>query len=76
MVQNESEDKLKDFLTYINAVNAGIHFTAFVSANCVTSNCGTFHCHNQGANCNMKWAVCVIKCDVCGMQYIGQTNIV
>ena len=22
----------------------------------------------------MKWAVYVIMCDVCGMQYVGQTN--
>ena len=48
--------------------------TAFVSAICVTSNHRTFHCRNQGANCNMKWAVYVIMCDVCGMQYVGQTN--
>ena len=50
--------------------------TAFVSANCVTStsNGRTFHCRNQGTNFNMKWAVNVIMCDVCGMQYVGQTN--
>ena len=50
--------------------------TAFVSSSCVTStsNGRTFHCRNQGANCNMKWAVYVIMCDVCGMQYVGQTN--
>ena len=33
-----------------------------------------FHCRNQGTNCNAKWAVYVIICDVCGMQYVGQTN--
>ena len=50
--------------------------TAFVSASCVTStsNGRTFHCRNQGTNCNAKWAVYVIMCDVCGMQYVGQTN--
>ena len=50
--------------------------TAFVSASCVTStsNGRTFHCRNQGTNCNTKWAVYVIMCDVCGMQYVGQTN--
>ena len=48
--------------------------TAFVSASCVTSNGRTFHCRNQGKNCNTKWAVYVIMCDVCGMQYVGQTN--
>ena len=49
--------------------------TTFISANCVTSACSgrTFHCCNQGANCNMKWAVYMIMCDVCGMQYVGQT---
>ena len=25
-------------------------------------------------NINTKWAVYVIMCDVCGMQYVGQTN--
>ena len=34
----------------------------------------TFHCRNQGANCNTKWAVYIIMCDVCGMQYVGQTG--
>ena len=24
--------------------------------------------------CNTKWAVYVIMCDACGMQYVGQTN--
>ena len=50
--------------------------TAFVSASCVTSNSNgrTFHCRNQGTNCNTKWAVYVIMCDVCGLQYVGQTN--
>ena len=50
--------------------------TAFVSASCVTitSNGRTFHCRNQGTNCNAMWAVYVIMCDVCGMQYVGQTN--
>ena len=50
--------------------------TAFVSASCVTSNSNgrTFHCCNQGTNCNTKWAVYVIMCDVCGLQYVGQTN--
>ena len=48
--------------------------TASVSASCVTSNGRTFHCRNQGTNCNTKWAVYVIMCDVCGMQYVGQTN--
>ena len=50
--------------------------TAFVSASCVTStsNDRTFRCRNQGTNCNTKWAVHVIMCDVCGMQYVGQTN--
>ena len=45
--------------------------TAFVSASCDTSNSNgrTFHCRNQGT----KWAVYVIMCDVCGMQYVGQT---
>ena len=31
-------------------------------------------CHNQGTNCKTKWAVYVIMCDVCGMQYIVQTS--
>ena len=50
--------------------------TAFVYASCVTStsNGRTFYCRNQGTNCNTKWAVYVIMCDVCGMQYVGQTN--
>ena len=50
--------------------------TAFVSASCITStsNGRTFYCHNQGTNCNTKWAVYVIMCDVCGLQYVGQTN--
>ena len=50
--------------------------TAFFSASCVTttSKGRTFHCRNQGTNCNTKWAVYAIMCDVCGMQYIGQTN--
>ena len=50
--------------------------TAIVSASCVTStsNGRTFHCRNQGTNCNTKSAVYVIMCDVCGMQYVGQTN--
>ena len=50
--------------------------TTFVSANCVTStsNGRTFHCRNQSTNCNTKWAVYVIMCDVCGMQYVGQRN--
>ena len=50
--------------------------TAFVSASCVTSvsNGRTFHCRNQGTNCNSKLAVYVIMRDVCGMQYVGQTN--
>ena len=49
---------------------------AFVSASCVTStsNGRTVNCRNQGTNCNTKWAVHVIMCDVCGMQYVGQTN--
>ena len=44
--------------------------TDIVSANCVTStsNGRTFHCRNQGANCNTKSAVYVIMFDVCGMQ--------
>ena len=50
--------------------------TTFVSANCVTStsNGRTFHCRNQGTNCNTKWAVYVIMCHVCGMEYVGQTS--
>ena len=50
--------------------------TAFVSASCVTSSCNgrTFHCRKQDTNYNTKWAVNVIICDVCGMQYAGQTN--
>ena len=50
--------------------------TAVVSASCVTSssNGRTFHCRNQGMNCNTKLAVYVIMCDACGMQYVGQTN--
>ena len=51
--------------------------TAFVSANCVTStsNSRTFHCRNQGTNCNTMWAVYVKMRDVCGMQYVcGMTN--
>ena len=50
--------------------------TAFVSSSCVnsTSSGRTFHCRNQGTNCNTKWAVYVIMCDVCGMQHVGQTN--
>ena len=50
--------------------------TAFVSVNCVTStsNDGTFHCRDKGTNCNTKWAVHVIMCDVCDIQYVGQTN--
>ena len=48
--------------------------TAFVSAYCFISNDGTFHCRDQGTNCNTKWAVYVIMCDVCGMQYVCQTN--
>ena len=48
--------------------------TAFVSANCITSNGRTFNCRNQGTNYNTKWAVYVIMCDVCGLQYVGQTN--
>ena len=50
--------------------------TAFVSASCFTStsNGRTFNCRNQGTNCNTKWAVYVIMCDVCGVQYVGQTN--
>ena len=50
--------------------------TAIDYASCVTStsNGRTFHCHNQGTNCNTKLAVYVIMCDVCGMQYAGQTN--
>ena len=49
--------------------------TAFISASFVTStsNDRTFHCRNQGTNYNSKWAVYVIMCDVCGMQYVGQT---
>ena len=49
---------------------------AFASANCVTrtSNGRTFHCRNQGANCNTNRAVYVLMCDVCGMQYVGQAN--
>ena len=50
--------------------------TAFVSTSCVNSNGRTFHCRNQGTNCNTKWAVYVIMCDVCGMQYVGQTNYI
>ena len=40
--------------------------TGFVSASCVTStsNGRTFHCRNQGANCNTKWAVYVIMYDM------------
>ena len=50
--------------------------TAFVSSSWVasTSNGRTFHCRNQSTNCNTKWAVYVIMCDVCGMQYVGHTN--
>ena len=50
--------------------------TAIVSSSCVTStsNGRTFNCRNQGTNCNAKWAVYVIICDVCGMQYVGQAN--
>ena len=50
--------------------------TAFASASSVTStsNGRTFYCRNQGTNCNAKWAVYVKMCDVCGMQYVGQTN--
>ena len=50
--------------------------TSFVSASCVTStsNGRTFHCRNQGTNCNTKWAVYVVMCDVSCMQYVGQTN--
>ena len=50
--------------------------TAIVSSSCVTStsNGRTFNCRNQGTNCNAKWAVYVIMCDVCGMQYVGQAN--
>ena len=50
--------------------------TAFVSASCVTStsNGRTFHCCNQGTNCNTNWAVYLIMCDVCDMQYVGQEN--
>ena len=47
--------------------------TAFVSSSYVTStsNGRTFHCRNHGTNCNTKWAVYVIMCDVCGMKYVG-----
>ena len=50
--------------------------TAFVYSSCVTSisNGRTFNCRNQGTNCNAMVAVYVIMCDVCGMQYVGQTN--
>ena len=50
--------------------------TAFVSASCITStsNGRTFHCRNQGTNCDAKWAVYLIMGDVCGMQYIGKTH--
>ena len=50
--------------------------TAIAYASCITStsNGGTFHCRNQGTNCNAKWAVYVIMCDVCVMQYVGQTS--
>ena len=50
--------------------------TVFLSATCVTCtiNGRTFHCRNQGTNCNTKWAVYVRMCDECGMQYVGQTN--
>ena len=46
--------------------------TVSVFAICVTttSNGRTFHCRNQGPNCNAKWAV-YVTCDVCGMQYVG-----
>ena len=50
--------------------------TAFISASCVTSIGRAFHCRNQGAYYNKTWAVYVIMCDVCGMQYVGQTNSV
>ena len=50
--------------------------TAIAYASCITctSNRRTFHCRNQGTNCNSKWAVYAIMCDACGMQYVGQTN--
>ena len=50
--------------------------TSFVFASCVnsTSICRAFHCRNQCTICNTKWAVYVITCDACGMQYVGQTN--
>ena len=50
--------------------------TAFISASCVISNSNgrTFHCRNQDTNCNAKWAVYMIMCDVCGLKYVGQTN--
>ena len=50
--------------------------TAIASASCITntSNGKAFHCRYQGTNCNTKWAVYAIMCDVCGMQYVGQTN--
>ena len=31
-----------------------------IKCSCVTSTGRTFHCHNQGKNCNTKWAVYVI----------------
>ena len=39
-----------------------------------TSNGRTFTCRNQGTDCNTKWAVYLIKCGVCGKQYVGQSN--
>lgn len=38
------------------------------------SNGRTFTCRNQGTNCNTKWAVYMIQCEVCGKQYVGQSN--
>ena len=50
--------------------------TAIAYASCITNNSNgiTFHCRNQGTNSNSKWAVYAIMYDVCGMQYVGQTN--
>ena len=50
--------------------------TTFVSSSCVTrtSNGISFHCRNLGINCNKKWAVNVIMCDVCGMHYVLHAN--
>ena len=49
--------------------------TVFISVNCVTSaSIGrSFLCRNQGANLNSKLTV-YMMCDVCGMQYVGQTG--